>query len=73
MVSISKEETKQIRKLFPNAHIVRTMKNKSKRHRYYCEESRGVKRYLDKVRNACDANSVRYGKGDNHRTKQTRE
>ena len=36
---------------FPHVHIVRTMKNKSKRHRYYCEESKGVLRLLEKTRN----------------------
>ena len=52
MIAINKEEKEAIRKLYPHVHIVRTMKQKSKRHRYYCEESRSVMRYLDKVRNA---------------------
>lgn len=51
MIAISKQEKDVIVKRFPNVHIVRTMKQKSKRHRYYCEESRGVMRYLNEVRN----------------------
>lgn len=52
MIAISKEEKDYISKNIPSAHIVRTMKQKSKRHRYYCEESVPVMRYLRKVRNA---------------------
>lgn len=51
MIAISKEEKDYISKNIPSAHIVRTMKQKSKRHRYYCEESAPVMRYLNKVRN----------------------
>ncbi len=51
MIAISKEEKEHISKYIPEAHIVRTMKQKSKRHRYYCEESIPVKRYLANVRN----------------------
>ena len=51
MIAISKQEKEAIVKRFPKAHIVRTMKHKSKRHHYYCEESKGVMRYLDEVRN----------------------
>lgn len=50
MIAISKQEKEAIVKRFPNVHIVRTMKQKSKRHRYYCEESRGVISYLDETR-----------------------
>lgn len=52
MVAITKTEKEAILKRFPNVHIVRTMKQKSKRHHYYCEESRGVMKYLDQMRNA---------------------
>lgn len=51
MIAISKEEKDFISKEFPKVHIVRTMKQKSKRHHYYCEESRAVMRYLDQIRN----------------------
>lgn len=50
MIAISKEEKDVISKRFTNVHIVRTMRQKSKRHHYFCEESRGVMNYLRKVR-----------------------
>ena len=50
MIAISKQEKEDIVKRFPKVHIVRTMKQKSKRHHYYCEESRGVMKYLEKKR-----------------------
>lgn len=50
MIAINKMEKDAISKQFPNVHIVRTMKQKSKRHHYYCEESKPVMRYLYKVR-----------------------
>lgn len=42
MIAISKEEAIAIRKMYPNVHIVRTMKQRSSRHRYYMEEARGA-------------------------------
>ena len=63
MIAISKQEKEVIVKRFPKAHIVRTMKQKSKRHRYYCEESKGVMRYLDEVRNQGNK-AVKKGAGD---------
>lgn len=51
MVEISKREKDIIAERFPNVHIVRTMRQKSKRHHYYCEESRGVMKYLEEARN----------------------
>ena len=51
MIAISKEEKDVICVRFPRVHIVRTMKQKSKRHHYYCEEFRGVMNYLQEVRN----------------------
>lgn len=50
MISITKAEKEAISNRFPNAYIVRTMKHKSKRHRYYCEESKSVIRYLKSIR-----------------------
>ncbi len=50
MVLISKEEKKAIREKFPKVNIVRTMRQKSKRHRYYCEEAPQVMRYLSDLR-----------------------
>ena len=50
MIVITKAEMEVIAERFPNVHIVRTMKQKSNRHRYYCEESKGVIRILDVLR-----------------------
>lgn len=50
MVLISKEEKEYISENYPKVHIVRTMKQKSKRHRYYCEEAAPVMRYLNAKR-----------------------
>lgn len=61
MVAITKTESEIIRKHFPNVHIVRTMKQKSKRHHYFCEESRAVMKFLTSLRE------------DNVDTKTTRE
>lgn len=51
MIAITKAEKDTIRERFPDVHIVRTMKQKSKRHHYYCEELRPVMNYLNKLRN----------------------
>lgn len=61
MILINKEEAEAIRVRFPDAHIVRTVKNKSKRHRYYCEESRRVIRFIDVFRNGKNANNSKEG------------
>lgn len=50
MIFINKEEAAALRKKFPQAHIVRTMKTKSKRGHYYCEESKPVARYIEVLR-----------------------
>ena len=68
MIAINKAEKDAIRAQFPNVHIVRTMKQKSKRHRYYCEESRPVLRYLNKMRgNDGVDNNAREGGGHTNR------
>ncbi len=51
MISINKEEAKAIRENLPNVHIVRTMKQKSKRGRYFCEESKQAIRFIKNMRN----------------------
>ena len=51
MISINKEEAKAMREYLPNAHIVRTMKQKSKRGHYFCEESKQVIKFLKNMRN----------------------
>lgn len=51
MVLINKQEKEIIAERFPDVHIVRTMKQDSKRHHYYCEEAKRVMRLLNKLRN----------------------
>jgi hypothetical protein len=51
MVLITKEEKEAIREKFPKIGIVRTMRQKSSRHRYYCEESPKAMQYLATIRN----------------------
>ena len=53
MVAITKAEKEEIVKNFKNVHIVRTMKQCSKRHHYYCEETRQIVCFLEKLR-SCD-------------------
>lgn len=58
MIAITKAEKDAIVAQYPNVHIVRTMKQRSKRHRYYCVEDRRVMRMLDKMRNPNAANET---------------
>jgi len=62
MIAINKEEKDAIHERFPNVHIVRTMKQKSKRHRYYCEESRGAMNLLRELRGEQPANRKEGGR-----------
>ncbi len=50
MIAINKEEKEALVARFPEAHIVRTMKKKSKRHHYYCEETRQVSKFINNYR-----------------------
>ena len=50
MIEINKEEKNIIKEHFPTIHIVRTMKHKAKRHRYYCEESKPVLKLINEMR-----------------------
>lgn len=52
MVIISANEKKIIAERMPSVHIRRTVKQKSKRHRYYMEESKGAMRLLNSLRSA---------------------
>lgn len=52
MVFITKAEKEALHEKFPNVHIVRTMKQDSKRGHYYCEEDRQAMRYLRELRAA---------------------
>mgnify|MGYP006982625546 CR=1 FL=1 len=66
MILITKEEKDAISKLYPDAHIVRTMRQKSKRHRYYCEESTGVMKYLEQTRAVYGTPGQKDGAGIGH-------
>lgn len=50
MVAISAKEKEIIAECLPGVHIRRTVRQKSKRHRYYVEESRDVMRILRSLR-----------------------
>ena len=50
MIRIDKNEAAYLRGRFPDLMITRTMKQKSKRHCYYVEESRKVLSALDQYR-----------------------
>lgn len=50
MIAITRAEKEAILEKFPNTHIVRTMKNDSKRHHYYCVESPKVMGLLRSIR-----------------------
>lgn len=46
LILITKQESLTIKSEYPDAYIVRTCKNKSKRHRYYCPEIFGYLRLI---------------------------
>lgn len=53
MVLIDQREKKYIAEKMPQAHIRRTVANKSKRHRYYLEEDPRALSLLRKYRQGC--------------------
>jgi len=58
LISINKEEKKVIREQLPDVHIVRTMKHKSKRHHYFCEETAPVMQILSQIRSGASEKEV---------------
>lgn len=50
MVRVTKNEKEAILKSFPDAHIRRTMKRKSERYHYFCEESEKIIEFLNAYR-----------------------
>lgn len=50
MVSVNKQEAAMIRSRFPACHIRRTVKQKSRRHRYVCSEMPSVIAFLNRIR-----------------------
>ena len=61
MIAINKEEAKAVREKFPDIHITRTMKQKSKRGHYFCAEVPRVLKFLKRLRSgeiiSCDRKS----------------
>lgn len=52
MIAITAQEKEIIAERLPNVHIRRTVRQKSKRHKYYMEESRPAMRLLGRLRKA---------------------
>lgn len=50
MILISQDEKRAVLEKYPNVHIVRTMKQDSKRHRYYMVEESGPMRLIRQMR-----------------------
>lgn len=69
MIAINKSEKEVISSRLPNVHIVRTMKQKSKRHHYYCEESKPVMRILKEMREAGGTTNQKVGAKVEYRKK----
>lgn len=50
MISITREEKQAVLERYPNVHIVRTMKQDSKRHHYFMTEEFGPMQIIKKMR-----------------------
>ena len=50
MIAINKQEKEAIHKKYPRTPIARTVKKKSKRHRYYMAEEVMAVKYLNSLR-----------------------
>lgn len=50
LIAISAREKESIIQKVPDIHIYRTVKQKSKRHRYYMEENKSAMRVLKELR-----------------------
>lgn len=50
MIEVSRQERDIITERFPRVHIVGTMKQRSGRGHYYCEESKKVMKLLKELR-----------------------
>lgn len=66
MIQITKEEKEIIREELPHVHIVRTCKQKSKRHHYYCCEEPAAVRLIRKLR-GWEVEPKRKGRGKRDR------
>lgn len=65
MIQINKEEKDTILKKYPDVGIVRTVKQKSKRHRYYMEERKDAMYEL-----RCLRGEIRRGAGNTGKQKR---
>ena len=59
MIQVSKDEKTAILKKYPDVGIVRTVKQKSKRHRYYMEERKDAMYELRRMRGEIPNNKRR--------------
>lgn len=50
MIAINAREKELIMERYPDIHIVRTVKQKSHRHRYFCVETPGVMELIAELR-----------------------
>lgn len=50
LIVVNKEEAMELRRQIPSVHVHRTAKQRSKRHRYFVEESYKVLALLQKIR-----------------------
>lgn len=62
MVLITKNEKDKICEMVPAANIHRTVRQKSKRHRYYLEETKDAMNALRKIRGEKPQNTKKPGK-----------
>lgn len=67
MIAITADEKKIIHEQYPDVHIVRTMKQDSKRHHYYMTEDKKPMKLLRKLRE--NNNYTAKGCGDNRSKK----
>lgn len=63
MIAITASEKEAIREKFPRVHIVRTMKQDSKRHHYYMVEDGAPMKLLRSLRGLERVHDKRKGKG----------
>ena len=71
MILITQEEKDAVQKRYPNIYIIRTMKQKSKRHRYYMEEAIGAMQMIRRMRYGA-SEPAQKGRGRYHTGKNGR-
>lgn len=70
MVEITQFEKEAIKKRYPEVHIVRTMKQDSKRHHYYMTEDRKPMEMLRKMRAVYETDSMKGASNNGYRKKK---